>query len=324
MRYRACNFRGWPDRVYLTPVMPISLNNCKSDATSQNGEDGVIAAVFQAIGVKSRTCVEFGAYDLKQYSNVYSLWTNGWRALLIEGNKLRYEKIKKDYAAHPQAAEQRVSIDNRFVSPEGPDSLDNILAAHGFPEDLDLVCIDVDSIDLQIWRGLTRFRPRLVVVEYNCMIPPHIELIASAGGNNIGCSALSLLKLGKQKGYALVACIGWNAFFVKQEDAHHFANVDDLEKLFDRTWLRYAMQTYSGEVFFDAPLLLPHRLFCRDSHLVESCSVPLGRASYTLAGGAKQAVMHCLHCYTAIGGAKKVVMLCLRKVKRRIWRMLGR
>ena len=168
-------------------------------------------------------------------------------------------KLIQDYAAHPQAAEQRVSIDNRFVSPEGPDSLDNILAAHGFPEDLDLVCIDVDSIDLQIWRGFTRFRPRLVVVEYNCMIPPHIELIGPAIQNAIGCSALSLLKLGKQKGYALVACIGWNAFFVRQEDAHHFANVDDLEKLFDRTWLRYAMQTYSGEVFFDAPLLLPHR-----------------------------------------------------------------
>jgi hypothetical protein len=89
------------------------------------------------------------------------------------------------------------------------------------------------------------------------------------------------------------------------------------------------MQTYNGEVFFDAPPFLPHRLFSnhpfsRDSHAIESCSVQLGRASYTLAEGAKEALMHCLRCYTAIGGAKKVVMLCLRKVKRRIWRMLGR
>ena len=119
-------------------------------------------------------------------------------------------------------------------------------------------------------------------------------MIPSVKGNRIGCSARALLKLGQEKGYSLVACIGWNAFFVQKEDAHAFADVDDLEKLFDRTWLRSAMQTYSGEVFYDAPLHLPHRPFCRDSLAIDSSSVNLGRAHYTLASGAWQAVMQCL------------------------------
>ena len=62
--------------------MPISLNEKRSGDYSQHGESGVIDAVFEAIGIESHTCVEFGAYDLKALSNVYQLWTNGWRALL--------------------------------------------------------------------------------------------------------------------------------------------------------------------------------------------------------------------------------------------------
>ncbi len=152
--------------------MPICLQQFKSGRYSQHGEEGVIDAVFREIGVESKTCVEFGAFELQKLSNVYySLWTNGWKALLIEGNQYQYAGLLRDYAAHPQAGEQSVSIANRFVAEDGPDSLDRILSEYRFPADLDLVSIDVDGSDFQ--------------------------------------------RLGQQKGYSLVACIGWNAFFVR-------------------------------------------------------------------------------------------------------------
>ena len=154
--------------------MPIRLSQTSSGGCSQHGEDAVIDAVFRQIGVKSHTCVEFGAYDLKRFSNVYRLWTSGWRALLIEGDAQRYAKLKSDYAAHPQQGEGRVQIVNRFVAETGADSLDSILTEHGLPTNVDLVCIDVDGQDFHIWRGLQKFAPRLVVVEYNPTIPLHI------------------------------------------------------------------------------------------------------------------------------------------------------
>jgi|SRR5215470_714867 len=257
--------------------MPIRLANCKSTVRSQHGEDGVIAAVFREIGVRSRTCVEFGAYDLQRLSNVFPLWTSGWKSLLIEGNPERHRKLVSDFAAYPGSADLQVSIAKRYVQEAGDDSLDNILSEHEFPPDLDLVSIDVDGTDLHIWRGLHRHRPRLVVVEYNPMIPHHIDIVGSGSGNDIGCSVLSLARLGKEKGYSLVACIGWNAFFVSEEHAHLFADADNLDALFDASYVRYAMQSYNGEVFFSAPLHLRYRPFLDDSDAIEFSSVTIGR-----------------------------------------------
>ena len=173
-----------------------------------------------------------------------------------------------------------MEIKNRFVAESGPDSLDHILEEHGFPTDLDLVSIDIDGRDLQVWRGLQRFRPRLVIVEYNPSIPTHIELV---GGDNVGSSASALARLGREKGYSLVACIGFNAFFVAREHANLFADADDLDALFDPSYLRYAMQSHGGEVFYSAPLNLQWvPLYARDTETIESCSTELGLVRRTL------------------------------------------
>jgi hypothetical protein len=269
----------------------ISLKAHRGGDHSQHGEEGVIRAIFEQVGAPTKTCVEFGAYDLEKLSNVYSLWTHGWRAVLIEGEPRRYKKLVRDYAAHPQAGERRVTILNRYIAESGPDSLDRILATQDLRSDFDLLCIDVDGTDLHIWRGLTQFKPRVVVVEYNATIPPHIELVGSAQGNNLGSSALAVHKLGRAKDYALVACLGWNAFFVKAEYAHLFEDADDLDALFDPVWVRYAMQTYTGEVFFSGGLHRRHRPFCRDSHAIEQSSVDIFRTNNTLAHAVKEAAL---------------------------------
>jgi hypothetical protein len=100
--------------------MEIRLSDSKSTVHSQHGEDGVIAAIFEAIGIKSRTCVEFGAYDLYDASNVYPLWTAGWKTLLIEGNARRYRKLLVDYANHHGSADLHVLFANKFVDADGP------------------------------------------------------------------------------------------------------------------------------------------------------------------------------------------------------------
>jgi hypothetical protein len=284
--------------------VPIRLDEHVSGEYSQHGEEGMIGAVFDAIGVTSRTCVEFGAYDLQRRSNVYSLWNSGWRALLIEGDHDQFAKVRAQYLALPLSVQRQVKIVNRFVAESGENSLDSILSAQGFPTDLDLLVIDVDGLDFHIWRGLQRFRPRLVVVEYNPTIPPDIEIVGAASGNHIGASALAVSRLGADKGYSLIGCIGWNAFFVEREHASLFADADDLEALFDYSHIRYAMQSYRGEVFLSAPPLVPFYigqkkavgwpLFRYDSDEIEQSSVPLGKNRNTAPGIAETVIRHYL------------------------------
>ena len=247
-----------------------------------------------------------GASDLTIASYVYSLWTNGWRALLIEGDVQRYKNLVRQHATHPQAREERVVILNRLATEEGADSLDCILEAAGFPADLDLLSIDVDGIDFHLWRGLKRCKPRVVVIEFNPIIPLHVELVGSATGNNVGCSLLSVTKLAREKGYSLVATVVWNAFFVLREKANSFVNADNIEELFDPLFLRYAMQAYTGEIFYSgirpradrseksAGMLVSPRPFCRDSRQIEHSSVELIRTPNTGRNIVKEALLHWL------------------------------
>ena len=48
---------------------------------------------------------------------------------------------------------------NRTVSSKGENSLDKILKENNFPSDFDLLSIDVDGNDLEIWEGMVNFKP---------------------------------------------------------------------------------------------------------------------------------------------------------------------
>ena len=94
------------------------------------------------------------------------------------------------------------------------------------PKRFDLLSIDIDGIDYWVWKAITAYEPRVVLIEYNAAVPPHESqtipydphFMWSGATNYFGASVLALKKLGEQKGYALVGCdnSGTNAFFVHQ------------------------------------------------------------------------------------------------------------
>jgi hypothetical protein len=51
---------------------------------SQNGEDGVIEAIFSEIGVTNRYFVEFGCHEAEE-CNAALLLEQGWQGLLMDG-----------------------------------------------------------------------------------------------------------------------------------------------------------------------------------------------------------------------------------------------
>jgi hypothetical protein len=195
---------------------PLRLLSSGFKVYSQSHEDGMIAEVFRRIGVTSRRFIEFGVENGLECNSAFLL-VQGWRGAWIEAyepNAARARALFRDYPVEVVAS---------LVTVENADGLISRLCAG---EELDLLSIDVDSIDFWIWKAITTVRPRLVVIEYNATLPAFVSKTMAAapgarwdGSNYFGASLGALEKLGREKGYALVGCTpsGVNAFFVRDD-----------------------------------------------------------------------------------------------------------
>ena len=231
------------------------LAKYESNITSQDGEDGVIAEIFNRIGEGNKTCCEFGAWDGKHLSNTYTLWHDkNWSAFLIEGEKDRVENFKNEYSSF-----ENVCIEERFVAVSGDNSLETILTEMGCKSEIDLLSIDIDSDDCAIFSEM-KITPRLVVIEYNPTIPPQIELIQKSG-NYMGASAKSIVEAGKKKGYSLVHLSKTNLFLLRDDLMSKVGfEAQELADIFDYSQLTYVITSYDGQPFLSRPLLFSRTL----------------------------------------------------------------
>jgi len=185
---------------------------------SQNGEDGVIAEILRRIGTGSGGFVEFGIQDGTEGNTVFLAQVLGWSGLYLEADDASFAALERRYSANPRVRTLHAAVE--------PDTVEALFAQAGVPEEPDLVSIDVDGNDYWIWRALTAFRPRLVIVEYNGAFDPASRRVmpytpgfrwdgTSAYGSSLG----ALEDLGEEKGYRLVhtELAGVNAFFVREE-----------------------------------------------------------------------------------------------------------
>lgn len=199
------------------PTNPAStwLQRHRADITSQCGEDGIIAKIFEVIGKHGKVCVEFGAWDGVKYSNTFALVKQkGWTGYLIEANADKFKELQRTYHDTPGAR-----LINRFVKlDKGQGTLDEILTEHNCPDEIDLLSIDIDGNDFYVWEGITRHSAKVVVIEFNPTVPNDVVFVQDRSFEvNQGCSLLALTLLGKERGYQLVCVNQWNALFVRSE-----------------------------------------------------------------------------------------------------------
>jgi len=190
---------------------PAWLLDFKSDAFSQSGEDGIIEKILQLLPHQDKWCVEFGAWDGMFLSNSRNLIENaGYSSVLIEGSKEKWSELKNNYCDN-----KKVITLNAFVGFGKTDSLDVILADTPVPLDFDFLSIDVDGNDYHIWNAIEDFHPKVICIEFNPTIPTEVRFVQRADPSvNQGAGLLSLVELGKEKGYELVSVTLFNAFFV--------------------------------------------------------------------------------------------------------------
>jgi hypothetical protein len=183
---------------------------------SQNQEDGMIAEVFRRIGTTSKRFIEFGVQDGLECNSTFLLM-HGWRGAWIEGSAANAAAARAAFAPYS------VEVVGQFITVENADTLISELAKG---EEVDLLSIDIDTIDYWIWHAIRTVKPRLVVIEYNASWPPFVRKTVAHdpamqwdGTNFSGASLGALEALGREKGYCLVGCSlsGVNAFFVREE-----------------------------------------------------------------------------------------------------------
>lgn len=179
------------------------------NAYSQYGEDGLIAAIFERVGMRNRFVADIGCGDGVLFSNSRTLIEAGWRGLLIDADA---GKVAAARAISPEC----VITECVTVSASEPArTLDAIFSRHQIPHDLDLMTLDIDGQDLHVWNQLLRFRPRVVVVEHELSPGKEWFVPLIDGDGQAGAAAIALVGLGKQ--YVFVARTLTNSLFIAKE-----------------------------------------------------------------------------------------------------------
>ena len=235
--------------IHEPPVNPASvwLRKHAGNVRSQSGEDGIIAKILDVLPPVLHWVVEFGAGDGERLSNSWDLInTRDWCGVLVESNGVEYAQLADRYAKN-----LHVTTFNDFVAHEGDRSLDAILGKTDCPPDFGVLSIDVDGMDFHIWAGLGKYRPAVVVIEFNPTVPNAVTFVQDADPEiKHGCSLRALIELAAIKGYQLVATTQWNAFFVLAEHFPRFEiednSIDAMHQLgnLGAHWF----QLYTGEV----------------------------------------------------------------------------
>lgn len=145
-------------------------------------------------------------------SNIANLVeTHGYKACFIEPDVRRFKELKRNYPTGH-------TLVNRFVTTYGKGSLDYILNEHELVLDPDVLSIDIDGNDLNVWKSLKLFRPKIVIIEYNPTIPEGVHFIQDDNFDvKIGNSAKAITEFAKETNYQLVGCTETNLIFVDKK-----------------------------------------------------------------------------------------------------------
>jgi len=211
----------------------LSLDQFRTNAYSQSGEDGLLTEIFNRLGIDQGTFCEFGAWDGQHLSNTFSFYKKGWGGWYIEGEADRVEDLRRNV--------NRPNVENiqAWVMRSGAGTLDNLLTGSKLYRDgtltnLDLLSIDIDSDDLAIWKSVKAFRPKVVIIEINPTIPIDV-FFENPEGEFKGNSARSTYEYACSQDYGLVATTICNMIFVDLRLAHQplaLLDIADLSNVF--------------------------------------------------------------------------------------------
>jgi hypothetical protein len=192
---------------------------------SQADEDGLLLYIFSLIGFTNKVLVDI-ASGVPYGANSTNLICNlGFSGLLIEGSADNVEATKQFYASHPDTCLFPPKQECLWVTAE---NINGVFSDNFITGEIDLFSLDVDGVDYWLWEKLSVVQPRVVIAEAatfwgkekSVTIPYNPKFNRfDIHPDYMGASIPAFIKLGRKKGYRLVACnrYGYNLIFVSDD-----------------------------------------------------------------------------------------------------------
>ncbi len=204
---------------YLPTDIPaaLALSAKRFRLRSQHEEDGIILALLDAAGVRTRKFVEIGSGGSGGSAAVLA-HDMGWTGLMVDASARAVSMASHELRTNPG-----VVVVQAMVT---PDNINELVRQHGCAGEIDLLSIDVDSVEYWLLRALDACTARVLVLEYNAYFGPTRAVTTPVEGppairpvEYFGASLAALEQVAREKGYRLVFCEqqGVNAFFVRHD-----------------------------------------------------------------------------------------------------------
>lgn len=231
---------------------------------SQFEEDGILLVLFALLGMTNRQCIELCCGDGIESNSANLILNHGWNGILCDGDPANVGAARRFFRRCRTTKVWPPTIAHSWLTAE---NVNSVLEAHGAHPEPDLLSIDVDGNDYWLWKAIDVISPRVVVIEINHLwgddravtVPydPRFQAEFTAHGSDYGGASLpAMIKLGREKGYRLVAVnrVATNAFFVRNElgtgslpeieaagcfdhPRARFGRTHRLPRVADRTWV---------------------------------------------------------------------------------------
>lgn len=190
----------------------IFLKKYAKNIYSQNGEDGIIEELLDRLSISNGWVCEFGAWDGIHLSNTYNLVKQNFNAVYIEGDKEKYTDLLKTVEDHKNIIPINAFVDHK----DSENSLDNLLKQTDIPNDFDILSIDIDSYDYQVWKSLKVYKPKIVIIEINSSVKVNNDEHIHEPNKYQGTGFKPTYDLGLEKGYKFILHTG-NMFFIRED-----------------------------------------------------------------------------------------------------------
>jgi hypothetical protein len=258
-------------KKYFSKIMELNYknmrHNCKKSESfedvgfsiySEFDEDGKLLYIFSLIGATNKIVVDIGSGGLEGSNTANLIINHGWSGLLIDGAQECIDELRNYYAQEKETRYYPPRIMRVRITKE---NINTTLMDCEVTGNIDLLALDIDGIDYWVLKELNCIYPRVILLEYQCILGPDRAVTVPYDANfqakfdkgyGIYCGAslsafVKLLKWKGEYGYRLVGChkYGFNAFFVRND-----VEVADLPEIRPIECFKHPFTRWARETFF--------------------------------------------------------------------------
>ena len=213
---------------FLKSNQTLTFQNVAFKVFSGNGQDGILLYLLTILGIKYYKIIDIGCGNGIQGNSANLIINHGFHGLLIDGDQDSLDRGNIFYSKLGLLYNNSPDFVNSILTKE---NVNTVISDALTGNEVDVLSIDIDSVDLYILDSLSCTKPRIIVLEFNNAWGPEDSKSVPycdgftrdwVDGLLYGSASLAAFnKILKAKGYWLVGCdpSGFDAYFIQEGES---------------------------------------------------------------------------------------------------------